>query len=324
MRMKRWFACILLCVGGNVWAGVLPPSVAHQVLNQIKNAAEDLNYTGVYLYQRDAQVDTYELVHIVDAKGVDERRESLDGPPKLMMRKNDDVMLFLPDAEVKHLKKNALTKLFPSLLPDDLDQLLGMYTLYQQANERVAGADAKVYELHPKDDLRHGYKFWVHPHTALLIKAAMQTHDGQLIEQFSFTQYQVHTKLSRDLLKPKVGRDDFAAYQQGALPKMQESATPNQAWEVRQVPLGFKLVKQAYRQVRQNAVSHWVFSDGLSNVSVFIAPVDGKPVKKGLLRKKNGAIAVKVVGSTQITVMGDVPDGTVLQLLEGIQPKVQR
>lgn len=324
MLIIRWFACALLCVAVPVWAGALPAPAARQVLNQIKNAAENLNYTGVYLYQRDAQVDTYELVHIADAKGVDERRESLDGAPKLMMRKNDDVTLFLPDAEVKHLKKNALTKLFPSLLPDDLEPLLSVYALHLQANERVAGADAKVYALRPKDDLRHGYQFWVHPQTSLLIKAAMKAPDGQVIEQFSFTQYQVHAKISRDLLKPKVGRADFAAYQQGASSKMQEAVISNQEWEVRQVPLGFRLVKQSYRQVRQNAVSHWVFSDGLSNLSVFIAPVDGKPVKKGLLRKKNGAVAVKVVGDTQITVMGDVPDAAVLQLLEGIQPKAQR
>src|SRR5690349_19375069 len=123
--MKRgWLFSLACLLAGNAHAELLSPQKSLEVLNKIAEAARSLNYSGSYVYQRGSQVDSYQLVHIDDDKGEAERRESLDGPEKVMVREGERISLFMPDAKYVNLDRHSVTKLFPALLPENPAELL--------------------------------------------------------------------------------------------------------------------------------------------------------------------------------------------------------
>lgn len=323
--MKRCLFLLLTCASG-AWVHAEPLSTQKslEVLNRIAAAAKNLNYSGAYVYQRGAHIDTYQLVHIADEKGEAERRESLDGPPKVMLREGEKITCYLPDAKYVNLDRHSVTKLFPSLLPENLPDLLKVYAVIPSGEERVAALDAKVLLLEPKDALRYPYKLWYDPNSGLLLKAAMlKGAPEQPTEQFSFTQVQIGGVISRKQLQTKLRDQDFKSYAE-----MQMQAQVNPAaveWTLKSVPSGFRLVKITKRSSESGALTHMMFSDGLSIVSLFIEPLlaNQKPAQ-GLSVKETTYLYAKALGNFQLTVLGDAPEATVMQFANSVMPATLR
>lgn len=321
--MKRCLLVFLVSASGSfVQAEPLSPQKSLEVLTRISTSVKNLNYSGAYVYQRGGNVDTYQLVHIFDDKGEAERRESLDGPPKVMLREGERITCYLPDAKYVNLDRHSVTKLFPSLLPENLSELLKVYSLTPIGDERVAAIDAKVVLLEPKDGLRYPYKLWYDPASGLLLKAAqLQSRQGQIMEQFTFTQLQIGGVINRKQLQPKLREQDFKTY---AEKQNQEVATAAE-WDLKAIPSGFKLVKVVKRNSEKNTLTHMMFSDGLSTVSLFIEPL--KPNQKpaqGLSVKESTYLYSKPLGNFQLTVMGDAPEATVMQFANSVAPHPAR
>lgn len=323
--MKRRVFLLLTCVSG-AWVNADPfsPQKSLEVLTRIAASAKNLNYSGAYVYQRGAHIDTYQLVHIADEKGEAEKRESLDGPPKVMLREGEKITCYLPDAKYVNLDRHSVTKLFPSLLPENLPELLKVYAVIPAGEERVAAIDTKVLLLEPKDALRYPYKLWYDPNSGLLLKAAMlKGVPEQPTEQFSFTQVQIGGVISRKQLQTKLRDQDFKSY---AEKQAQVQARPSVVeWTLKSVPSGFKLVKIMKRTSESGSLTHMMFSDGLSTVSLFIEPLQAnqKPAQ-GLSVKETTYLYAKVLGDFQLTVLGDAPEATVMQFANSVIPAPTR
>lgn len=309
-------------------AEVLTPARSLEVLNRIVNAARSLDYTGTYVYQRGNQVDSYQLVHLFDDKGEAERRESLDGPPKVMLREGERITCYMPDAKYVNLDRHSVTKLFPALLPDNPAELLKVYNVHLLGDERVAAIDSQVLLLEPRDGFRYPFKLWYDPESGLMLRAAvMQNRQGQLqaIEQFSFTQLQIGGNVSRKLLKPNLREADFRAYNEQHSAPRQDPDEVLQDWEIRNVPTGFHLVKVVKRTSGRGQLTHMIFTDGLSTVSLFIEPLNPKQKPmQGLSVKDSTYLYARPVGSYQLTVLGDAPEATVMQFASGVLQKAAK
>lgn len=59
------------------------------------------------------------------------------------------------------------------MLPTSLAGLTEFYDIRKGALERIAGRDAQVVVLEPRDAWRYGHKFWVDTDSGLLLKAGM-------------------------------------------------------------------------------------------------------------------------------------------------------
>lgn len=323
--MKRRLFVLLTCVSGAwVQAEPLSPQKSLEVLTRIAASARTLNYSGAYIYQRGAHIDTYQLVHISDEKGEAERRESLDGPPKVMLREGEKITCYLPDAKYVNLDRHSVTKLFPSLLPDNLPELLKVYSVIPAGDERVAAIDAKTLILEPKDGLRYPYKLWYDSSSGLLLKAAMlKGSPEQPSEQFTFTQIQIGGAINRKQLQAKLKDRDFKSY---AEKQAQIQSNPSAVeWVLKTIPPGFKLVKILKRSTEKGALTHMMFSDGLSTVSLFLEPLQAnqKPAQ-GLSVKETTYLYAKVLGNFQLTVLGDAPEATVMQFANSVIPAPSR
>ena len=102
---------------------------------------------------------------------------------------------------------------------------------------------------------------------------------------------------------------------EGDAKKAEYAAMEQPQWKVDKVPSGFTVSRQLKRlsPIRQQMMEHYVYSDGLAAVSVFIEMVGDKdhPQINGISRMG----AVHAFGHAQdgyhITVVGEVPSATV-------------
>ena len=66
-------------------------------LKRMASASRQLNYSGTIVYQHRNRLETSRVVHFVNAAGGEfEKLETLDGPPREVVRSNDQVICYLP------------------------------------------------------------------------------------------------------------------------------------------------------------------------------------------------------------------------------------
>ena len=94
-------------------------------------------------------------------------------------------------------------------------------------------------------------------------------------------------------------------------------------WIVQNQPAGFTKLMELRRSMpgKSGTMSHLVYSDGLAAISVFIEP-GVKADKKPALRHQ-GAVSIytRPVNGYSITVLGETPAETVMQLARALEPK---
>lgn len=292
----------LLGLGGAARAD----SGALEWLNRAADAARQLNYSGVYVYHHGDHVEVMRVAHRADANGEQEKVEVLDGMPRHFLRINRDVYCHLADGKSVRLERDAARRFFPALLPEQPASLMNHYVASLGGIERVAGRATQVVTLQPRDGYRHSYNLWLDRHTGLPLKARIVNESGSVVSMFVFSEIQI-------------GRPpDAQIFQNDLSGKRILNASLGQrgdiAWDVTPPP-GFTLVQEAVRPFpgKKAPVTHLVFSDGLSVLSLFIEPLDGQPQSlQGL--SAEGAIGVysRQSGGYKITAMGEVPSAALI------------
>ncbi|NIO43159.1 MAG: hypothetical protein GTO41_25200, partial [Burkholderiales bacterium] len=68
--------------------------------------------------------------------------------------------------------------------------------------ERVAGFDSQAVILDPKDGMRYGHKLWAETESGLLLKALTLNEARQVVEQFAFTQLNISSGVTREMINP--------------------------------------------------------------------------------------------------------------------------
>jgi sigma-E factor negative regulatory protein RseB len=284
-------------------------------LQKIASAAHELNYSGTFIYQYGNHTETSRIVHAVDSSGEHEKLEIMDGLPREIIRNNDEVQCFLPESKTVKVEKRRATKVFPALLPEYLSNLGESYVITKGEQERIAGFDCQALLLQPKDGLRYGHRFWADINSGLLLKASMLDEKNDVVEQFSFTQLNIGGPIDEEMLKPKYPSKTVGwRYDRAGQPGPMSTAT---GWSLKSPPAGFKKIMEVKRMISGKPVpiSHIVYSDGLAAVSVFIEPLNpGTKPLNGLSKRGALNIYTKPVDEYQVTVLGEAPAMTVMQI----------
>jgi sigma-E factor negative regulatory protein RseB len=283
-------------------------------LSRIASAANALNYSGTFIYQSGPISETSRITHFVDASGEHERLEVLDGSPRQVIRNNDEVWCVFPDRKTVIADRSGTQRSFPARLPTALNRITENYEVRKGKVSRVAGFDAQLVVLAPRDGLRYGHKLWADVNTGLLLKALMVDESGAIIEQFMFSDVRIGEGVKADTTRPSFGKEAgwkvVAAH--GSTVGVHDSG-----WSLA-VPLaGYALESVVRRQLGkdQRDVLHMVFSDGLASISVFIEPLDRASAgDTGPLT--SGAINIyrREVSGHLLTALGEVP----MQALRGL------
>lgn len=315
---------LLLALSSGVGAAQPTPSDDPlEWLSRIMGAPQRLSYSGTFVYQSGGQTETSRITHVVDSSGEREKIEALDGSPREVVRTNDEVKCFLPAEQTVIINRQSSRKLFPARLPVSLAGLLENYRVRMGGMARVAGLDTRIVIIDPKDNLRYGHMFWAERETGLLLKARMVDERNESVEQFHFTQLQIGGNINRDALKPRFAA--AATEWRVSNGRAMDASVREDSWIFSaQVP-GFKRSSGVKRQMREHAdpMTHYVFSDGLAAISVFIEPLAGKQdaPKSGTYGAGSISVYKRVVGEHVLTLVGEVPARALRTLGDGIEPR---
>jgi len=323
----RWGWIGGLAVGAVVVAGAradqLPQSEALAWLTRISAAAGQLNYEGTFVYQHGDSMESSRIVHMVDGASEHEKLVTLDGPPREVIRNNDEVQSYYPEIKTIRSERRGPGRSFPNLLPDQLQAITAHYVVRKAELERVAGFDAQTLILEPKDGLRYGHKFWAEIGSSLLLKARMTNERNQLVEQFAFTQLKIDAKLTLDDVKSSFANEQHT----WKIDRIVSNGQSDSGWVIKSQPPGFRKVMEMRRSKQgggSKLLTHIVLTDGLAAVSVFIEAGQIKEqVNEGATQHGAINIYTRMVGDHRVTVLGETPAATVMLIANSLAPKAR-
>lgn len=302
-------------------------------LVKINNAARELNYTGTFVYVEGQRIASMRVTHRATGGAMRQRIYSLNGAPREVIRDDEQVWCYVPDKKLgMHEYRQVSKQGFPNLLPRGLEHLVKYYKVYLGAEGRMADRTAQQIMVVPKDDFRYGYDLWADKQTGLLLKAALLDEAKRPIEQYLFTTVEIGGEIDPAKLKPMTPKAELVWYgdartgeASAAASQAGEMTAPN--WLIEEVPKGFSLTRKIRRKspMRDKMLEHYVYSDGLATVSVFVEDLAEDAAARISGINKMGAVHAfgREINGHQVTVVGEVPARTVDLIGMSVRPKKQ-
>ncbi len=310
-----------LCLLAATVQAAEPAGDAMQLLHKVATAARKVAYTGIFVYQSGALSETSRITRVRDGDNEFERLEVLDGSPREVIRRNDEVRCFLPDSKLLIVERRSGRQFFPGVLPGSLAGLTEYYEIRKKPGGRIAGIDSLQLQIEPKDEFRYGHRMWIDPASGLLLKSSLIGEQGRAIETFAFTEIRISPNIDVDALKAQFANRE-GGWQVHQVRTSDAKADDGQ-WLVKTPLPGFRRISGIKRQFRPDAPegTQLIYSDGLASISVFIEPNGGDAVESGAFSM--GALNAyrRQIGDHRIVVMGDVPPAALRRLAEGIEPR---
>jgi len=299
-------------------------------LTRIQDAANKRNFAGTVVVSAGGTVASTRIAHYCEGRDQFERIDSLDGQVRNVFRHNDVVHTVWPQRRVAVVEQRDQMSSFPGLLQAGSDRVQEFYDLKPVAVERVAGHEANVLVLRPRDKFRFGYRLWAEKATGLLLRAEVLGERGEVLESSAFSEVSIGIRSQLDsVLLPVKRLDGFRVLKPVLVPTRMEA----EGWALKASVPGFQQVSCVKRPfdgaVRVVVASgaaeqalQTVYSDGLTYVSIFIEPYNAERHSRPMYTAIGATqTLMRREGDWWITVMGDVPAATLRQFANGIERK---
>jgi sigma-E factor negative regulatory protein RseB len=298
-------------------------------LLRMHEASRKRAYIGTFVVSAGANMSSARIWHVCDGDLQMERVESLSGAPRSTFRRNEQVITFLPESKTALSEKRESLGLFPDLLRSADSAIEQFYAAKQTGTERVAGFDADVVVLQPKDSLRFGYRVWSEKKSGLVVKLQTLDVDGRVVEQAAFSELQLDAPVSMGKLTQMMGNTEGYRVEKLELVKTTAIA---EGWTMKSTVAGFKPMSCYKRPVsapdgaNPESTMQWIFSDGLASVSLFVEAFDKRrhvhegSMTMGATNTLTRRLSDKA-GDWWLTVVGEVPRNTLMAFSEGLERK---
>ena len=291
---------------------------AHELLERMNEAVRMLDYEGRFVVQTGQQMDSMYIVHRMDGGSEKERVVSLTGQPREIIRSDQAVACMVQGRENPiNVGRPAHGRSLSPLRGVSADQLAKSYTLRILEPGRVAGRDAHQILVQPHDDLRYGYRLFIDEDTALPLRSVMLDGSAQVVSQMMFVELKTGpgvTPIERDISAMQKARAERA----DSLPVARLSPP---AWIFPDLPPGFQLHVHRRRPAAGpgGELEHFIFSDGIATVSVYIQPHTGENALSGESALGPAKAVGRVLGDHEIVVVGEVPAKTLHWFAQGVR-----
>lgn len=185
------------------------------------------------------------------------------------------------------------------------------YDLAVIGKSRVAGRQAVIVSLTPRDQHRYGFELHLDRETGLPLKSLLLNDKGQLLERFQFTRLDTADVPQDSELQPSAECRPVVINSDKA-----SAVKAAQVWHSDWLPPGFELTSSTARKDpdTKSMVNSLMYDDGLARFSVFLEPLNGAVVTD--TRTQLGptvAVSRRLTtpeGEMMVTVVGEIPIGT--------------
>jgi sigma-E factor negative regulatory protein RseB len=290
-------------------------------LAKARVAAQQIDYTGTFVYQQGPLVRTSRITHIRKQQASFEKLESLDGQARETIRNGDEIICYLPAERRLIVESRGTERAFPALPGARPEQIAFYYRARKTGSARVAGRDAQSIALEPKDTLRYGYRLWADKSSGLLLRVQTISEKGEVVEQIAFTELRIGP------IPTARAKASFTDTRGWRIENTLISKLDLSRWNVKWMPAGFRQIRALKRVVADHAakqpnsqkeISQLVYSDGLAGISIFIEPWSAQrtavPAQQGALN-----MVGKQHGNFWLTIVGEVPMGAIQQIADSIE-----
>ena len=207
---------------------------------------------------------------------------------------------------------------FPALSSLTGGRALEHYDLRDVGRDRIAGHEAEVLMLKPRDKHRFAQRLWADRETGLMLRNDVLGPNGDVLESSAFTDVQLGVRPQPELvLRAMKKLDGYRVVR----PQSDRTMLETEGWSMSKAVPGFQLISCTRRLLDAAAdgaptspVLQAVYSDGLAHVSVFIEPYDAQRHKQAMGTSLGAThTLMNRKGEWWITVVGEVPLATVQQ-----------
>ena len=301
----------------------------HDWLRQMHEAAKNRRYAGTFVVSSGGAMSSAKIWHVCEGSQQIERIETLSGAPRSTFRHNDQVITFLPEHKLARREKRQSLGLFPEGFQSADSRIADFYKFRRGGTERVAGVQADVSLLLPKDALRFGYRVWTERKSGLVVKLQTLDIDGRVLAQAAFSELQLNAPIKMDKLLLMMNKVEGYRLEK---PVLLKTTADLQGWALSAPVAGFKSVSCYKRPAGVAGVAstaapgdealQWVFSDGLASVSIFVDLHDPRSELQEASFSMGATQALtRQLDAYRITVIGEVPMATLQLFANGVTHK---
>lgn len=310
IKLSCSFAFVMVLVTTPAGADTSSPN---QWLDRMSSVVTTMDFEGTVIRRRDGQSEALKVVRKVVDGVVHEKLVTQEGNGLEIIRTGNEVHCILPD------KKSVLIEFWNddstlfSTLPGSELQFGSEYDLSIVREERVAGRPAIVLAVRPHDGYRYGHRIWLDRETAFPLRTELFGGDGALLEQLKFADVRLNSDIPPQALEPSFSLEGYTWYPEPARAEVVDVET---SWTADDLPPGFRVVSSTNETLSSEApaVTHIMVSDGLANVSVFIAEKsDQQLTERAVVGVSSNSHSVES-GDYLVTAIGEVPAATVRRI----------
>ena len=290
--MKYRFAVMLVSVLST--APVLAAGTGPDLLIKMNNALHRMNYSGTLVHIKGNDVNTLRVEHEVVNGVENETVTSLNDSSDSVSSQSQGFSL--------------------AMVPDSIEQMRNVYSLDVGAMKKVAKRDCQIVVARPKDKMRYLQKYCIDKSTGLPLAYSLIDNKHQTVERFTFTDVKISLADNADTATSTVSPP------QTWIP----DTIPSGDWSITELPKGFHfgqhLASQQAEIEKGPNTEHFVLTDGLSSISVFISPITtAKPKSASSLSSGALNVLTSQKNNHRITLVGEVPRATMQDILTNLK-----
>ena len=265
------------------------------LLVKMNDALHRLNYEGTLVHIKDNDVNTLHVKHIIKDGLANETVYSLNGGKQAVSSQTQTFSL--------------------ASVPKSIEKMKAVYSLDVGTTKKVAMRNCTIVVARPKDKMRYLQKYCLDNATGLPLDYSLINNNHKTVERFTFTD----VKISEP--------DSVVSAQSNTAPPqtlIQGHSHDIGNWTINELPKGFsfgKLPLSQEAEVKKGTdTEHFMLTDGLSSVSIFISPITTAQPKVASVIK-SGALNVLTSqkNNHRITLVGEVPRTTMQNIFASLE-----
>jgi len=310
---RQWIPALALGVACGVQAA--PGDDPLVWLERAAQAARSTSFAGTFAHSNGDRASAVRITHVSSGNDEHERIEPLDGPPHEIVRHNDEMLCYFPDAKTVRLDRRVTARFFPAVVSATSATVVASYEVTLGLTERMLGYDCRWIRLDPRDALRYAQRLCSELNTGLVIRAKTLNEQQQVIEQYTFTDLKLGAQVAKSDVK-SIFEARVKRWITDARPR-EEARGAETGWTVASPPAGFQKINELRRTLPGHGapVSQIVYSDGVASLSVFVEPNNGPAPRTAEASSEDGTTTffVRPMGEQLVSVLGEVPLATAQQ-----------